>query len=1759
MENQSQPERFKSRWPLRLKVIASALAFSFLCEQIGFASPDLPYYSKDKQASKDGYFLPEKVRDTHKKSKELQELLNLRKDLADSAQPDDFLQRVRAPKPWDVQERRLGPAGGGGLPVRFILSDRLDANGRPAAVSIYSYDANNQLQKISEYSTEGVDISSIESKAREIEGRKGRKFRGGYEEISPSIFGEKNLRSQTFFSGAGEDSRATHSVSDFDGGKPMRVSFYRYSGDALAEIESYDLENAGLDLGDPGAWKALTKDAVLADPDAALKTRTVYTGGKDEEKIDRVFEYDSAGKNIKGVTVYEYEGDALRKTTAYRGAEEAASAIQNVTIYAGAAGKEIAERTFHTVAGAVRTTTVFHYGTYNILDESVEFRGEVKSQAEEAGASKKTVTKFTGAAGEERPGRSFDYNSSGSVIRRTVFFVYDPLTRRLKGSGSFRGEVKDRPSDAVILETRAPGTAPAGAPALDPSQAVARTLSAAGLDSLVQGMGLDLDELNDRVQSFAVQEVDATSPDTFLDATIIPGAASVQYSHYNKSIIITYSNGLVVVIAPGTEGREKDITVTTVTREPDPPTDVVGEPNTTTTVSEMPNGTLVTTTEIRTKTRVNDKDVTKVETTTVTDIPPGVEPVIPQGATPVEPNASGQTRFYQTAGGDVIAVHFPGSNGIKITEHYNLTEGENYDRTVTKNDSNDISPPGYTAPAAAGSKKYEGTSERSDYESVTVDKETGDKIYTANNPADSFTRLADGSKVKNTTGGTITTQPDETIITKDARGNITSLVQPLQLPFLITPATPFQQFLPSPVVGNYEDWNAHYELSVSEGILSFVAKQWPWESIGYNFGGEGEDADWWEIDALEQYTYTLDLAKGALTVKYEVITLEDLENAAGEKTLKNQAIEKYGSESVISLRSPEAMWMLDVMSEQLQEWKGLAEGRGENQEEKKAVVAVLGNIGTGTYDKVSKKTSYTAGSILDQIQRYTQNPPESPSPGIISSTKDTRSPSPRSISETKVTDFSERSPATAQALAVSPTIPRGVYSDVSSLTMGAADLWNYSTGLGVTVAVIDSGIDFGLPSLQSNRWTNEAELNGKAGVDDDGNGYVDDVNGWNFIGGSGDIADDYGHGTALAGLIGGADGVGFAPDSRIMPLKVLGASGAGTVAGVVEAIYYAANNGAKLINLSLGANLANLSAESIEALHEAVRYAQGRGAVLVVAAGNAGEDIGKYYPASFDEVIAVGSTGADNQRAFFSNYGDALDFVAPGIDILTLRAAGASFGAPVSDRLTRASGTSLSAAMVSGTIALMLSKEPGLTLEDIKQRLSQTAGGGVQGFNPYFGLGQITSLKALSAYYSDKPATATAAAPAPAQIAPVEPEPPKKVYTPTPKQAPLKIATPTPKILPAVPTARIERVFGVDENGRPAGNVTLVKRFEGDRLVGSTLFKDIVKNAAAQINAIKISVASYIGKVGREKVERVFNFNSNGSKIRTTTVFQYEKPNGQGRLLSSITFKGEILKGNEPAAIKRSETIYEGEEGQEKAQRTLTYSTSTQEVRTYTELNYDPVDGRLLDSTSYRVLAGAEIAKLRDGSIDRAKISRRSESFYSGIKDEEKQERSISFSTGQEVKTYTQFIYDTDPQSDGRLLQSVTSRVTITVTSVVLAALRDGSIVPSSLNKRAETDYTGPEGEEKALVTRNFNFKGDLVKSSTVFDYVKDTLTHSTTFRDEVLSELGLIKSDMEEVKAIEVGNIFKQGTKFTDPFGMSYKDENGEINSFQRHHGGED
>ena len=297
----------------------------------------------------------------------------------------------------------------------------------------------------------------------------------------------------------------------------------------------------------------------------------------------------------------------------------------------------------------------------------------------------------------------------------------------------------------------------------------------------------------------------------------------------------------------------------------------------------------------------------------------------------------------------------------------------------------------------------------------------------------------------------------------------------------------------------------------------------------------------------------------------------------------------------------------------------------------------------------------------------------------------------------------------------------------------APEAWNIHTGSSdVIVAVTDTGVDYAHRDIAGNIWINQTEWNGTTGIDDDGNGYIDDIYGYDFVNHDNNPHDDNGHGTHCAGTIaaGGNNGLDIAGvcwDAKIMALKFLDENGEGFSSDGAIAIYYATENAADIISNSWAGPYPS------ETLEEVIDYAHSLGVIMVAAAGNNNSDT-PVYPAYYENMIAVAATNSNDQKATFSNYGSRVDIAAPGVDVLSLRAAGTSLGTIYDDYTTIASGTSMACPHVSAIIALIMSNHPDASTEVIVERLFATTDDiSIQnpGFDGLLGVGRANAYKAV--------------------------------------------------------------------------------------------------------------------------------------------------------------------------------------------------------------------------------------------------------------------------------------------------------------------------------------------------------------------------------------------------------------------------------------------
>ena len=308
-----------------------------------------------------------------------------------------------------------------------------------------------------------------------------------------------------------------------------------------------------------------------------------------------------------------------------------------------------------------------------------------------------------------------------------------------------------------------------------------------------------------------------------------------------------------------------------------------------------------------------------------------------------------------------------------------------------------------------------------------------------------------------------------------------------------------------------------------------------------------------------------------------------------------------------------------------------------------------------------------------------------------------------------------------------PLLNTGQSGGAAGSDIDATGAWDISTGgASVLVAVTDTGLDLDHPDLVPNLWTNPHEIPGN-GIDDDGNGRVDDVHGWDFVNHDAEPFDDNGHGTHVSGTIAasgdnGQGVTGVAWRASLMPLKFLDRSGAGNTADAIDAIDYAAASGARIINASWGGG------DFSQAMLESIRAAGEREVLFVAAAGNAGHDSDRipFFPAGYDvaTIVAVAASDGLDRLATFSNFGRTkVDLAAPGVTVFSTLPGGV-YGFN--------SGTSMATPHVSGTAALILGFAPGMAAETLRRRLIEQA-------EPVAGLdgrvasgGRVNALRCLS-------------------------------------------------------------------------------------------------------------------------------------------------------------------------------------------------------------------------------------------------------------------------------------------------------------------------------------------------------------------------------------------------------------------------------------------
>ncbi|RJP34802.1 MAG: hypothetical protein C4547_10365 [Phycisphaerales bacterium] len=287
--------------------------------------------------------------------------------------------------------------------------------------------------------------------------------------------------------------------------------------------------------------------------------------------------------------------------------------------------------------------------------------------------------------------------------------------------------------------------------------------------------------------------------------------------------------------------------------------------------------------------------------------------------------------------------------------------------------------------------------------------------------------------------------------------------------------------------------------------------------------------------------------------------------------------------------------------------------------------------------------------------------------------------------------------------------------------VGAEAAWDILPGgsNAVVLAVADSGLNFPHEDFQDDAvWINQDEIPGN-NVDDDQNGFVDDVRGWDFMNFDNDPSANGSHGSHVAGIAAARTDnrtgiAGMAGNVKIMPLQVFNGGG-GTWEAIENAIIYATDNGAHLLNYSGGGG------GGTPGLAAAVQYAHANGMTVVCAAGNHNSST-PFYPAAYPDALAISGTDSRDQRYTSSAFGNWIDVAAPAVVVYSCLASGpASYG--------NMTGTSMASPHVAGLVALMYSINPHLTPDEVRQRLrDQAVDLGAPGFDPQFGWGRIDAF-----------------------------------------------------------------------------------------------------------------------------------------------------------------------------------------------------------------------------------------------------------------------------------------------------------------------------------------------------------------------------------------------------------------------------------------------
>lgn len=412
----------------------------------------------------------------------------------------------------------------------------------------------------------------------------------------------------------------------------------------------------------------------------------------------------------------------------------------------------------------------------------------------------------------------------------------------------------------------------------------------------------------------------------------------------------------------------------------------------------------------------------------------------------------------------------------------------------------------------------------------------------------------------------------------------------------------------------------------------------------------------------------------------------------------------------------------------------------------------------------------------------------------------------------------------------------------------APEGWDVTTGSSaVVVAVVDSGISLTHP-----------EFAGRL------------LPGYDFVNEDNNPTDDHGHGTHVAGILAaamnnGLGSTGIAPQVSLLPVKVLNLNNVGTWADIADGITYAADQGAHIINLSLGGPVYS------QALENAIVYAAGRGAVIVTAAGNVFSS-NPFYPAYFPETIAVSATDANDAIWPYSNFGQAIDVAAPGVNIwstLWKNGEGDTFGFMT--------GTSMAAPHVSGLAALLLTVRPDFTRADVQALIQRTALDlGASGWDPYYGFGRVDMAAALAQAPTWSAADRN----------------PTPTFTPTPTATPT--ATPTPTLTPTpTPTPYVRRVNA----GGPVFTDSAGRVWAADQawVAGSWGYLGYTSAKSAMKNALSNTDDDPLYQQYREGAIE-YRFTAPNGSYNVRLRWAEMAANGAGQRVMSVSIEGIVVE-----------------------------------------------------------------------------------------------------------------------------------------------------------------------------------------------------------------------------------------------------------------------